>query len=97
MIPLAFVVAIALATLVVMVVAAISLVRQARRMAESIARFRDELEPVLREIREDTERATERLERLQRSRGGPDGPGEEPPAARIIAVDPDGPEPHAPG
>jgi uncharacterized protein YoxC len=67
-IPLAFVVAIALATLVVMVVAALSLARQARRMAESVVRFRDELEPVLREIREDTERATERLERLRAER-----------------------------
>ena len=65
MIPLAFVIAVALGTLAVLVVAAVSLVRQARRMAESVARFRDEVEPILREIRHDTERATERLEGLQ--------------------------------
>jgi L-rhamnose isomerase len=39
--------------------------RQARHMAESVARFRTEVEPVLREIRQDTERATERLERIR--------------------------------
>lgn len=87
MIPLAFVIAVALATLLVLVVAAISLVRQARLMAETVARFRDEVEPVLREIRRDTERATERLERLQ-SEGG--ARGSVAGGARVIPVDPDG-------
>jgi len=64
-IPLAFVIAVALATLLVLVVVALSLMRQARHMAESVARFRTEVEPVLREIRQDTERATERLERIR--------------------------------
>ena len=69
MIPLAFVIAVALATLLVLVVAAVSLARQARRMAETVARFRDEVDPVLREIRQDTERATERLERFRPPQG----------------------------
>lgn len=87
MIPLAFVVAVALATLLVMIVAALSLARQARHMATTVARFRDEVEPVLREIRRDTERATERLERIREVREDdqPQGPG------RVVPVDPDAP------
>ena len=88
MIPLAFVIAVALATLLVLVVAALSLMRQARHMAASVARFREEVEPALRDIRRDTERATERLERIQgaaTSRETAASP------ARVIPVDPDGP------
>lgn len=88
MIPLAFVIAVAIATLAVLVVSAISLMRHARRMAETVGRFRAEVEPVLRDIRRDTERATERLERFQADRGSQES---SPPGERVISVDPDGP------
>lgn len=90
MIPLAFVIAVAIATLLVLVVAAVSLARQTKRVAGSIAAFQEELEPLLREIQRDTDRASRRLARLQEERlaSGEGHPARDP---RVVPIDPDAP------
>ncbi len=65
MIPLAFVVALAGASLVVLVVAVISLARQTTRLASSLAEFQGEMQPILDAIRGDADRAASHLERLR--------------------------------
>jgi len=89
-IPLAFVIAVAIATLLVLVVAAVSLARQTKRVVGSIAAFQEELEPILRQIQRDADQASRRLARLQEERLAS---GEGVPARdrRVIPVDPDAP------
>lgn len=87
MIPLAFVIAVATASLLVLVVAVISLARQMRRVVASIADFQQELEPILREIQTDADRATQRLVRLQQE-GMMAAPSDR---RRVVSVDPDAP------
>lgn len=87
MIPLAFVIAVATATLLVLVVAVVSLARQMRRVVASIAHFQQELEPILREIQTDADRATRRLVRLQQE-GMTAAPSD---GRRVVSVDPDAP------
>lgn len=66
---MAVVVAALLATSVgALVVVVVSLVRQARRLTGAIERFREEVDPLLQEIRADADRARDRLEALS-SRG----------------------------
>lgn len=90
MIPLAFVIAVALATLLVLVVAAVSLARQTKRVVGSIVAFREELEPLLREIQRDADQAAARLARLQDDplASGEAGSGRE---GRVVPIDPDAP------
>jgi hypothetical protein len=89
-IPLAFVIAVAIATLLVLVVAAVSLARQTKRVVGSIVAFQAELEPIVREIQGDADRASERLARLQQE---PLASGEGIPKRdrRVVPVDPDAP------
>ena len=90
MIPLAFVIAVAIATLLVLAVAAVSLARETKRVVASIVAFQAELEPILREIQGDADRASERLARLQTERlaSGKEVPERD---RRIVPVDPDAP------
>lgn len=90
MIPLAFVIAVAIATLLVLVVAAVSLARQTKRVVGSIAAFQEELEPLLREIQRDTDRAGRRLARLQEERLT-SGEGDHARDPRVVPIDPDAP------
>ncbi|HEX6262106.1 MAG TPA: hypothetical protein VF097_04590 [Actinomycetota bacterium] len=92
MIPLAFVIAVALATLLVLVVAVVSLVRQMKRVVTSIVEFQEELQPILMEIQGGADRASRRLVELQRD-GVAAGSRGRPP--RVVPVDPD--DPLAPG
>lgn len=89
MIPLAFVLAVALATLLVLVVAVIALARQVKRVVASIAAFQQELDPVLREIRSDADRASRRLVELQQQGRAAGSRGRHP---RVVPVDPDAPD-----
>ncbi|HEX9823729.1 MAG TPA: hypothetical protein VGB51_04960 [Actinomycetota bacterium] len=70
----AVLVALGLATLAVLVIAAISLARQGSRLAASIADFQRELRPLLEEIRADADRMESRLEGLQKAREGARSP-----------------------
>jgi hypothetical protein len=67
-IPLAFVVALAAATLVVLVVAAVALARGLKGLSATLVRFHEETRPYLEQIERDAQRAAERMERL----GAPD-------------------------
>lgn len=69
----AVLVALGLATLAVLVIAAVSLARQGSRLASSIAEFQRELRPLLEELRADADRMGSRLEALQRARDGGSG------------------------
>lgn len=76
----AILVALGLATLAVLVVAAISLAKQGTRLAASITEFQREMRPLLEEIQADANRVGGRLDELQRARadgpvGGRDRPG----------------------
>lgn len=66
----AILVALGLATLAVLVIAAVSLARQGSRLASSIADFQRELRPVLEELRADSDRMGSRLEALQKAKDG---------------------------
>lgn len=48
----------------VLLVVAIALVRQARRLTGALERFREEVDPLVQEIRADADRARDRLEAL---------------------------------
>lgn len=89
MIPLAFVIAVALATLLVLVVAVVSLARQMRRVVASVVAFQEELDPILREIQGDADRAGRRLADLQEDLGS----AESERRPQVVPVDPDDPTP----
>jgi Sec-independent protein translocase protein TatA len=55
------------ATLVVLAVMLLGLVRQMKRLASSVVELRREIEPALRNARDDAERARTRSEDLQRA------------------------------
>lgn len=73
MIPLAFVVALAGASLVVVVVAIVSLAKQTTRLASSLAEFQGEMQPILEAIRGDADRAASHLKRLRMEEAAPRG------------------------
>jgi hypothetical protein len=68
MIPLAFLVAVAVATLAVLIVAAVTVGREMGRLGRTLARFEKETRPHLEQIERDARRAAERMEQLQMER-----------------------------
>jgi predicted Holliday junction resolvase-like endonuclease len=66
-IPLAFVVAIAAATIVVLVVAAVSLAKQAARLSSTLVEFERDTRPIVEELKRDAERAAKRAEETRRA------------------------------
>lgn len=64
----AFLVTVAAASLGILLVLLVALLQQLRRVAGSLAALQKELGPVLEDVRDDAERARERLERLERAR-----------------------------
>lgn len=82
MIPLAFVVALAAATLVVLIVGAVAMARGLKRLSSTLVRFQRETQPYLEQIQRDAARAAERMERLASPDGRRAPSGEEGPAER---------------
>lgn len=74
MIPLAFLVAVAVATLAVLLVAAVSVIRELGRLGRTLARFEQETRPHLEQIERNLLRATERMERLRTEQPPPRRP-----------------------
>jgi predicted PurR-regulated permease PerM len=70
---IAFVVVLTVATLGILVVMMVSLVRQVTRLAGALKEFQEELTPVVEQIRRDADRAGIRLERLSGQRARPGG------------------------
>ncbi len=66
----AVLVAVAASTLVVLVVMLVSLSRQVVRLAGAVADFQQQVQPILEEIRRESERAGGRMEGLQPGRAG---------------------------
>ena len=67
MIPLAFVIALAAATLVVLIVAVASLVKQVAGLARTLKAFEEETRPILEAIQQGADTATHRLEGMRPS------------------------------
>lgn len=80
MIPLAFVIGLAAATLVVLIVVVVSLAKQIAGLARALKAFDTETRPILEAIQRDADAATHRLEALRPHEGeppwGPRGPQE---------------------
>lgn len=75
-VPAVVALAIGVASVVVLASTVIALVAHVRRLGRAVAQLRDEVDPVLREIRADAERACQRARRARdgmpflRRRGG---------------------------
>jgi len=65
---IAFVIVLAVATLGILLVMVVSLIRQVGRLAAALVAFQGELKPVLEEIRRDADRAGSRLQSLSERR-----------------------------
>lgn len=70
MIPVAFLVALAAATLAVLVIAAVAVARELNRLGRTLLRFQADTRPYLEQIQRSAQRAAERMERIRPLDGG---------------------------
>jgi hypothetical protein len=66
-VPLVVVITLGSTSLVVLAVMLISLLRHLGLLSTSLARFQEEVTPILQSFREDSQRAQERIDRVNRS------------------------------